>query len=188
MIDYLYIALLTVPIGLTAFNAAFWGGIYKCLCFSEIVMVALAFMLFQAGMLFLGSWTGSSFAQSIGWMSIPIAEAIILLTGLKLIFSAFRIRPEQKSYDLSKYGELIAVSFASSLNAFMIGLGIGLLREVTHDTIAILVVVAGFFTIAGAYFGKKNGKILLIRIAGALAGVLVIALGLFAALNLYEVI
>ncbi len=188
MIDYLYIILLTLPVSLVAFNTAFWAGVYKCLCISEVVMVALAFMLFQAGMLFLGSWSGGSFANSMGWMAIPFAEAIILLTGVKLIYSSIRIRPEQKSYDLSKYGELIAVSFASSLNAFMIGLGIGLLREVSQEAIAILATVVGLFTIAGAYYGKKSGKIMLVRISGVIAGILVILLGVFTALHLYDVI
>lgn len=188
MIDYLYIILLTLPIALVAANTSFWGGVYKCLCISEIVMVALAFMFFQAGMFFLGSWSGSTFANSMGWLAIPVAEAVILLTGVKLIFSAVRLRPEQKSFDLAKYGELIAVSFASSLNAFMIGLGIGLLRVVTQETIAIMATAVGLFTIAGAYVGKKNGKIMVVRLSGIIAGILVILLGVFTGLHLYEVI
>jgi putative Mn2+ efflux pump MntP len=180
--------LMILPVALVAFNAAYWGGIYKCLCFSEVIFVGLAFMLFQAGFFYLGSWSGSSFANTLGWLAIPFSETILLLTGVKLIYSSIRIRPEQKSYDLTKYGELIAVAFASSLNAFMIGLGIGMLREVTQDVIALMSVAAGFATIAGAYLGKKIGRIRLVRIAGLLAGIIVILLGVVTALDFIDVI
>lgn len=188
MIDYLYIVMIAMPIGLVAFSVAFWGGIYKCLCVSEILIMSIAFMLFQTGMLFLGSWTGNSFAGSIGWLSIPIAEALILVTGVKLIYSGVRLKPEQKSFDLSKYWELIAVSFASSLNAFMIGLGMGLLRDLSDRTFAITVVATAILAISGAYMGKRIGKMMIIRVSGIISGILVIALGLLTALDLYNVI
>ena len=188
MSEYLYMVLMILPVALVAFNAAYWGGIYKCLCFSEVIFVGLAFMLFQAGMFFLGGWSGESFANSLGWLAIPVSESILLLTGVRLIYSSIRVRPEQKSYDLAKYGELIAVAFASSLNAFMIGLGIGLMREVTQDVVAIMSVAAGFATIAGAYFGKKLGRIRLVRITGIIAGIVVITLGVVAAIDFFELI
>lgn len=188
MIEYLYIGLLVVPIGLVAFNAAYWGGIYRCICFSELVMVSFAFMLFQAGMCWLGSWVGGSFAQSIGWMAVPFAEAIILLTGIKLIFSAFLTRPEQKSYDLSRYGELLAVSLASSLNAFMIGLGFGLLREMPDEVFAIIAVLTAGMTVLGNYVGKRNGKTYVPRTTGTAAGILLILLTALLALDLYDVV
>jgi len=188
MIEYFYIALIALPLVLVAFNTAYWGGVYKCLCISEIVLASMAFMLFQAGMFFLGSWTGGSFALSMGWLSIPIAEAVILLTGVKLIFSSFRLRAEQKNYNLAKYGELIAVSFASSLNAFMLGLGYGLLREPTEKTFAIIAIATAISTVAGAYAGKKFGKIGIVKVAGTIAGIAVILLGLLLALDLYNVI
>ncbi|MEE4256994.1 MAG: manganese efflux pump [Bacteroidales bacterium] len=188
MHEYLYMVLMILPVALVAFNAAYWGGIYKCLCFSEVIFVGLAFMLFQSGLFYLGSWSGSSFANSLGWLAIPFSESILLLTGVKLIYSSIRLRPEQKSYDLAKYGELIAVAFASSLNAFMIGLGIGLLREITQDVIAIMSVAAGFATIAGAYLGKKIGRIRLVRVTGIVAGIVVILLGVATALDYFKFI
>lgn len=188
MSEYVYMIFMILPVALVAFNAAFWGGIYKCLCFSEVIFVGLAFMLFQAGMFFLGGWSGSSFANSLGWLAIPFSESILLLTGVKLIYSSIRVRPEQKSYDLAKYRELIAVAFASSLNAFLIGMGIGLMREITQDVVAIMSVAAGFATIAGAYLGKKIGRIRLVRITGIVAGLAVIILGLITAIDFFELI
>jgi len=75
MHDYLYMVFMILPVALVAFNAAYWGGIYKCLCFSEVIFVGLAFMLFQSGLFYLGSWSGSSFANSLGWLAIPLTTS-----------------------------------------------------------------------------------------------------------------
>lgn len=188
MIEYLYIIIIALSIGLVAFNAAFWGGIYKCLCVSEVFMAAIAFLIFQAGFFWLGSWSGNSFAHTMGWLAIPFAETIILLTGVKLIYSAFRARPEQKSYDLSRYGELVAVSFASSLNAFVIGLGYGLLRPVSGEYIAAITVITAILSVAGMYMGKRNGRIIYTTFTGLAAGLLLILLAVLLALHLNEML
>jgi len=188
MIEYFYIIIIALSIGLVAFNASFWGGIYKCLCVSEVFMAAIAFLFFHAGFFWLGSWSGSSFANSMGWLSIPFAESILLLTGVKLIYSAFRVRPEQKSYDLSRYGELIAVSFASSLNAFMIGLGYGLLRPVSGEYIAAISIITAILSVAGMYMGKRNGRIIYTTFTGLAAGLLLIILAVLLALDINEML
>lgn len=184
----LYIILVALPVSLAAFIAAFWGGVYHCLCFSEKMKMAASFMLFQTALFWLGTWSGNSFSMSLGWMAIPIAEAILLLTGLKFIYAALRVRPEQKSYNLTKTGELIAVSFASGLNAFMIGLGIGLLRPL--DPLMLYIIPAGVvvFAYLGDFTGKKLGRIFYATFAGSVAGILIIILGAVLGLDLYNII
>ena len=70
----------------------------------------------------------------------------------------------------------------------MVGLGIGMIRIVSDETYPVIVVTVGLMTVAGAYLGKKVGKIGIVRIVGILAGIILIGLGLFTALNLYNVI
>ena len=180
--------LIVLPIALVAFNAAFWGGVYQCLCFTEKMKMAAAFAVFQSGLFWLGTWSGHSFANAMGWFSIPFAEAIIMLTGLKLLYGAFNTRPEQKSYNLSKNGELIAVSFAAGLNAFMIGLGVGLLRPLSGLIFYIVPAAVILFSYAGDFFGKRKGRIFYTTFVGIIAGLSLLALGTLLALNLYEII
>lgn len=186
--DYFYAFLIAVPLGLVAFLSAFWAGIYRCLCFSEILKMVAAFVIFQTGLFWLGTWSGSSFANSLGWMAIPFAEAIILFTGVKFIYTGFRTRPEQKSYNLAKNGELIAVSFASSLNAFILGLGIGLLRPVSDQMLAGIAIAVVIFSYIGVYTGKKQGRIIYTTFVAVIAGIILIALTVIIALDLYHVI
>lgn len=186
--DYIYAVLIALAIGLVAFTAAFWGGVYRCLCFTEILKMAIAFVIFQTGLFWLGTWSGNSFANSMGWLAIPFAEAIILLTGIKLIFSALQTRPEQKSYNLAKIWELIAVSFASSLNAFMAGLGIGLLRPVSDQMFYAIPFSVAVFAYIGVYMGKRKGRIIYTTFVGIIAGALLIILAAILALDLYEIL
>lgn len=186
--ELIYLILIAFPLGLVAYSTAFWGGVYRCLCFSEIMKMTIAFALFQVGMLWLGTWSGNAFANGMGWMAIPFAEAIILLTGIKLIYGAIRVRPEQKSFNLSKTGELIAVSFASSLNAFMIGLGVGLLRPLNELVLyAVLFIVAGF-AVLGNYMGKRSGNLFYPKASGTIGGIIYIALAVLLALDLYQIL
>lgn len=185
MTEYLYILLLALPLGLTAFNNAFFGGIYKCLCFTETLVMAVSFMIFNSGLFWLGGWTGQSFARSLGWFSLPFAEAILLLTGIKLIYSALTVRPGKKNYDLSSYPELIAVSFATALNAFMAGMGFGMLRVTGAETIAAVAVSTLLLAMAGSGMGIRNGRYIYINFAGTIAGIMLIALGALLVMDLY---
>jgi putative Mn2+ efflux pump MntP len=185
MTEYLYIILLALPLGLTAFNNAFFGGVYKCLCFTETLVMAVSFMIFNSGMFWLGGWTGQSFAGSLGWLSLPFAEAILLLTGIKLIYAAIRVRPGKKNYDLSSYPELIAVSFATALNAFMAGLGFGMLRVTVIEIIVAVAVATLLLAIAGSRIGIRNGRYIYINFAGTIAGIMLIALGVLLAVDLH---
>jgi len=185
---YLYIILIALPIAMMTYVAAFWGGVYRCLCFSEKMKMAAAFAVFQTAMFWLGSWTGNSFANTLAWLSIPFAEAIILLSAIKMFYAAFRTRPEQKSYNLAKNGELIAVAFAASLNAFLVGLGIGLLRPVNELTLYIIPAAVLLFAYIGDFFGKRFGKFFYATIAGVIAGLALLTLGIMMALDLYNVI
>lgn len=148
--------------------------------------MAAAFAIVFTGMLWLGSLSGNSFALRMGWLAIPFAETILLLTGIKLIYGAIRVKPEQKSYKLAKNGELIAVAFAAGLNAFMIGLGFGLLRPVAELTWYIVPAGIILFAYTGDFLGKRNGRMFYTRLTGTIAGLSVIFLGLMLILDFYE--
>ena len=161
--EYIYIIFIALSIALVAYSAAFWGGVYRCLCVQEIIKMAIAFSLFQLGMFWLGNWSGNNFARSMGWLSIPFAEAVILLTGAKLSIFAF------------------------SRNAFMLGLGIGLLKPVSDLMLySILLGVAGF-AVLGNFMGKKSGKIFYTKYASILSGMTMITLAVLLALDFYDV-
>jgi putative Mn2+ efflux pump MntP len=186
MMDTLYITMMALVIGLVAFSTSFWGGIYRCLTKREIMTMVGAFVVFQAGLFWLGMLSGKSFSISLGWLSLPFANAILLTTGLKLIYSAFRTRPEHKSFNLSNIKELIAVAFASSLNAFMIGLGYGMLRPMQIYFLAGISVAVVIFSFTGVLIGKKQGSIIYTTFAGAMAGAFLIILAALLILDYYQ--
>jgi len=180
-----YMILISLALGLVAFVNAFWGGIFRCLCFSESLRMTLAFVVFITAMFWVGSWSGHSFARALGWTAIPLAGTVLLLLGIKLLYYGMRSRPEHKSFNLAQAGELLAVSFASSLNGFIAGLGYGMLRP--GDNLILYLIgssVAGF-SAAGVWLGKKQGRFIYARIASVLSGISVILLTILLGIELY---
>lgn len=188
MSDIIYILLVALPLALLGFVSAFWGGVYKCLCFSERLKLGGAFAFSLLLLFWLGTLAGNSFANSIGWLAIPFAETILLLTGVKVIYGAIMARPEQKAYDLANNKDLIAVSFAIGLNAFLIGLGYGLLRPLSSVMLMAITLLTAGLSILGAYMGTKVGKLFYTTFVGIIAGVLVITLAAVLAIDLFEIL
>lgn len=188
MPDIIYISLIAVSLALLGFVAAYWGGIYKCLCFSEKLKIGGVFSLAVLLLFWLGAISGNSFANAIGWFAVPFAETVLLLTGVKLIYDALSARPEQKSYDLTNNKDLIAVSFAMGLNAFLIGLGYGLLLPVSSAMLMVIPLLAAATSFLGAYMGTKVGKLFYTTFVGIMAGVLVIILAAVLAIDFFEIL
>ena len=180
-----FLLLITLALGLVAFINAFWGGVYRCLCLSESLLMALVFVVFLTAMFWVGTLLGHRFANALAWMAIPIAEAILILLGIKLMYYGMRSKPGQKSYNLARFGELIAVSFASSINAFIAGLGYGMLRTVPDLVFYLIGFSVAAFALLGVTLGKKQGKFVYARIASLLSGSLMIFLAVLLAIELY---
>jgi len=180
-----FLLLITLALGLVAFINAFWGGIYRCLCLSESLLVSLVFVVLLTAMFWIGILLGHRFANALGWMAIPIAEAILMLLGIKLMYYGIRNRPEQKSFNLARFGELLAVSFASSLNAFIAGMGYGMLRPIPVLIFYLIGFSVAAFSLLGVTLGKKQGKFIYARIASLLSGASMIILAVLLGIELY---
>ncbi|HSG68166.1 MAG TPA: manganese efflux pump [Bacteroidales bacterium] len=181
-----YIILIALSLGLVAFVNAFWGGIYRCLCFSESLRLAGAFMIYTTVMFGIGTWLGRAFANGLGWSAIPVAESVIVLLGIKLTYYGMQNRPERKSFNLGKINELMAVSFASSLNAFIAGLGYGMLRSSPGLMYYSIMASVVLFSLLGVTLGKKQGRFIIPRIASLLSGISLIILAILLGIELYN--
>ena len=180
-----FLLLIALALGLVAFTNAFWGGIYRCLCLSESLLMALVFVVFLTAMFWVGTLLGTRFTNALGWTAIPISEAILVLLGIKLMYYGMRNRPEQKSFNLARFGELLAVSFALSLNAFIAGLGFGMLRSVPGVIFYLIGFSVAAFSLLGVTLGKKMGKFIFARIASLLSGALMIILAVLLGIEFY---
>jgi len=124
--------------------------------------LAAHFGIFQAGMTALGWLLGETIVQYVQGFDHWIAFALLGYVGINLIRAGFDNDGRAFEQDPSTGKVLVMLSFATSIDAFAVGLSIAflkvpvLLSVVTIGLVALLLSAFGLF--AGIRLGEKFGK------------------------------
>ena len=146
---------------------AFAVAICKGLCmqkfsFKRMVTVGLYFGIFQAGMPLLGYFLGSQFESYITNFDHWIAFLLLGYVGGKMIRDSFDTKHKEYSFDPSKGWNLVLLSFATSIDALAVGLGLALIDvTIWYPAFLIGIITAGLSLIGilmGYQIGQKFGK------------------------------
>ena len=144
------------------------------------VLMAVIFALFQGGFPFLGALLGVAFKDLIASVDHWVAFGLLLFVGGKMIVDALRNAPDDKQLDISKVGVLCLLGVATSIDAFVVGIGLGLdngLPQIIFIVVTIAVVTF-IVSMLGVVLGKRNISIPE-RIASIVAGLVLIGLGTY---------
>ncbi len=144
------------------------------------ILMALIFALFQSLLPFLGALLGIAFQAPLQAADHWIAFALLLIVGGKMIWDAFHDDSNHKQLDVTRIAVLCLLGIATSIDAFVVGIGIGL--EITFSLLLLTVAVIGAVTFLAALLGWFLGSrrmALPERIAGLLAGLVLVALGTY---------
>jgi putative Mn2+ efflux pump MntP len=140
--------------------------------------LAFHFGLFQALMPLLGWLAGRGLAGFVHAVDHWIAFGLLLVVGGRMIAGGLRGGDDDSSAgDLSRGWSLVALSVATSIDAFAVGLGLAMLNV----SIWVPVILIGVITAAMSVAGLLLGRVLSARwghraeIAG---GVLLVGIGL----------
>lgn len=144
------------------------------------MLMAAIFAFFQGGFPFLGALLGVAFKELIASVDHWVAFGLLLFVGGKMIVDALRDAPEDKQLDVSKVGVLCLLGIATSIDAFVVGIGLGLDRDLPQIIFVIAVIAAVTFLVSmlGVVLGKRNIPIPE-RIASVVAGLVLIGLGTY---------
>ena len=144
------------------------------------ILMAVIFAFFQALFPLLGAVLGLAFKDLISAVDHWIAFGLLLLVGGKMIVDALWSKPDDKPLDLSKTGVLCLLGIATSIDAFVVGIGLGLDNSFIEILIAVLVigVVTFLFSMLGYVLGNRNIPIPE-KGASIVAGLVLIGLGLY---------
>lgn len=144
------------------------------------LLMASIFALFQAGFPFLGALLGMAFKGSLEAVDHWIAFVLLLFVGGKMIVDVLRDKPNEEQLDLSKTGVLCLLGIATSIDAFVVGIGLGL--DTTLAGILWIVLTIGIVTfvvsLIGWLLGTRNIPVPE-RIATIIAGLVLIGLGTY---------
>ncbi len=125
----------------------------------KIVRMALFFGVFQGVMPFIGWLAGVSFAEHIAPFDHWIAFVILGYLGIKMGVESFKKEPDNdKSTPFGSYKMLIALSFATSIDALATGLIFVPMGDVIYTASSLIALGSFLFTISGCVIGISFGK------------------------------
>lgn len=169
------ILLLSVALGFDAFSVALSSGAqgFKP---RRIFRLGWHFGLFQFLMPLLGWGFGEYLARWLGSYGKWIVFAILLIIGGKMLWEGFKEKP-QNIPDLSRGWKMVSLSIGTSLDAFGVGFGLGLLDYYILKPAIIIGLVCIAMTVTGLYLGVKLYDKLGHR-AIILGGIILIGIGI----------
>ncbi len=134
------------------------------------------FGLFQFVMPIAGSFAGRELAQVIRAYDHWVAFGLLGAIGGKMLWDSLRGGERAARGDRSRGWSLVVLSWATSMDAFGVGLGLGVLRHSVFWPAVVVGATAAAMTLAGLGLGqavsRKFG-----RITEAFGGVILLAIG-----------
>lgn len=132
---------------------------------------------FQAGMPLLGWLIGGAFKVVLTSYSGLIALVLLSVIGFNMIRQSFMPSASQAYVATGPDTKtLLALAVATSIDAFVVGITLGLLELPILLSVTIIGLVTGMLSFGGFMLGRRIGHLLGDKL-GALGGVALIAIG-----------
>ncbi len=144
------------------------------------LLLAFVLALFQGLFPLLGALLGGAFKEVASAVDHWIAFGLLLLVGGKMIWDAFHDNEEVETLDVTRLGTMCLLGVATSIDAFVVGIGFGLssTRWEILFTVLVIFLVTFVVSLVGVCLGKRNVPVPE-RVATVVAGVVLIALGTY---------
>lgn len=142
------------------------------------VLMAVVFGFCQGVFPFLGALLGIAFKGPLEAADHWIAFVLLLFVGGKMIVDVIFDKPKEEQLDLSKTAVLFLLGIATSIDAFVVGIGLGMERSFANVIITVVMigVITFLVSLLGWFFGSRNIPVPE-RLATVLAGLVLIGLG-----------
>jgi len=143
-------------------------------------LMALVFALFQGGFPFLGALLGVACRSFMASIDHWVAFGLLLLVGGKMVVDAVRNEPKENQLDVSSPWVMCLLAIATSIDAFVVGITLGLENDVWHILAISAIVGAVTFAVSlfGVVLGRRNVAIPE-RVTTLVAGLVLIGLGVY---------
>lgn len=148
-------SIIIIALGLSADSFAVSvssGIILKKTTFNQALKIAGFLAIFQALMPVIGWFAGNTLKNYISDYDHWVAFSLLFLLGLKMIYENFNEKPHKKFNPLD-IKILLGLSVATSIDALIVGVGIGLLES----SIILSSIIIGIVTFIVSYIGIKLG-------------------------------
>lgn len=175
--NWMAIAVVGVGLSMDAFGVTLANAMQaKGMPWYRLMVMPIAFGLFQALMPLLGAVSGGLLRQVIGDYGHIVTALVLGVIGVLMLRECFRDEEASGEPLNLTVKVLILQAIATSIDAFVVGIGFGvtgvpLVSVVLIGAITFVIVTGGL--VIGRYFGEKLG-----RYAQALGGVLLLIIAI----------
>ena len=159
-------------------------GLKSKFSYSRGLLLAATFALFQGGFPLLGALIGNVCQRLIESVDHWIAFGLLAAVGVKMIVDGIRSDEGKGNFDVSRFWVICTLAVATSIDAFVVGIGLGVDNTIPQILMTVLVIAVVTFLSAmlGVFLGKRKFPIPT-KWASITAGVVLIGLGVH---TLYE--
>jgi manganese efflux pump family protein len=153
--DFPTILFIAFALAMDAFAVALSAGAYLVKADRrQTFRLSFHFGLFQFLMPVIGWYAGAQFISVLGKIDHWLALLLLGAIGVKMMRDSRREEGAVKS-DVTKGSSLIGLSVATSIDAFAVGLSLGVLRAGVYLPSVIIGIVAAGMTILGLRLGER---------------------------------
>lgn len=176
--DFLSLIAIAFGLAMDAFSVAIATGIaLDKVTPRQALRLAHHFGLFQFGMPIVGWFLGSMVAEQVQSIGGWIAFALLSFIGIKMVWEAVKGDDDTVRGDPTRGTSLIVLSFATSLDAMAVGVGMALIGVPVLYPSLVIGAVAGNMTLLGLWIGRRAGHLLGRRME-IVGGLTLVAIGI----------
>lgn len=142
------------------------------------VAMALVFGLCQGAFPLMGALIGDVARAFIEAVDHWVSFGLLAFVGGRMVIEGIRGKEDESSQRPLNVGTMFLLGVATSIDAFAVGIGLGLEHPITTVlwVVAIIAAVTAVVSLLGVYLGKRNIPVPE-RTATIIAGVVLIGLG-----------
>ncbi|MCM1507139.1 MAG: manganese efflux pump MntP family protein [Ruminococcus flavefaciens] len=150
--------LLSVGLAADAFSASVCEGIkMKKINRAGMVLTALFFGVFQAGMPLVGYFLGSRFSEITSAYDHWIAFILLGIIGGKMIWESFHPEKNDDKAYIFNLKEIIVLSVATSIDAMAVGIVFSAQKTSILFSVSVIGAVTFVLSLAGVVIGNRFG-------------------------------
>ncbi len=144
------------------------------------VLMALIFAFFQGLFPLLGSVMGVAFKDAVASIDHWIAFGLLAAVGCKMVIDGIKGEQKDGRLDVRRVGVMCMLGIATSIDAFVVGIGLGLDWRIAEvlKTVLVIFVVTFLVSIVGVFLGRRNIPIPE-KVSTIIAGLVLIGLGVY---------
>ena len=175
--EYITAALIGLGLAMDAFAVSIVSGAgFRKLKLKHIFRMAFFFGGFQALMPLAGYLAARSITVYIESYDHWVAFGLLGFVGGKMIYESLVMKGADDKFDLSSITALLVLSFATSIDAFAIGITLSLLMSSLITAVIIIGLITFVLSCIGAYIGRRFGHFFENKVE-AVGGLILVGLG-----------